>query len=347
MSRRFLVIGRVGDTSLHKSWIADAGVARTWDLQLSAYGLNESLFQDGDLPTVIDRGTRYDSIARHFAVRPTLLERYAYVMIIEDDIAVTAADINRMFEIAVEHDLTIAQPSLSYDSYISYPILLNSPGFKLRYTNFLEAQANVIKSSYLKLLLPLFAHFQTGWGIDHIAALCMENPPGRAAIIDAVVMTHTRPLYSGPLYNQLAASKIDPWQELHAIRASFSSLPPGNAIYGAIDSNGRRMGGPETMQRTGMYLMANAHRCRTVKFALRTAAGLLWRSVNERNYEPKRAIPLPNSIVAHILAEAGFWDHTRAAWKSVDKGTTDFAATDEHDSQLQFYLASAADSDRA
>ena len=175
----------------------------------------------------------------------------------------------------------------------------------------------------------------------------MEEPLRRAAIIDAVVMTHTRPSYSGPLYKHLAASKIDPWEEFGAITASFSSRHPGSAIYGAIDSNGRRMGGPETRRRTGMYLMANAHRCRTVKSALRTAAGLLWRSVNGRNYEPTRATPLPNSKVAHILAEAGFWDDTRAAWKSVDKGTSEFAATDERYSQVKFYQASAADRDRA
>jgi hypothetical protein len=94
-SRSFLVIGRVGDNSLHKNWIADVSCDRNWDLQLNADGTDEARVQDGDLPTVIDRGTKWDSIVRHLKRHPELLDRYAYIMIPDDDLLMQTRDINR------------------------------------------------------------------------------------------------------------------------------------------------------------------------------------------------------------------------------------------------------------
>jgi len=93
--RRFLVLGRVGDKSLHKTWIADKSCERTWDLQLNAYGKDNAPFQDGDLPTIFDYGTKFDSLVRHFKADPGLLDRYDYILIPDDDVIMEARDINR------------------------------------------------------------------------------------------------------------------------------------------------------------------------------------------------------------------------------------------------------------
>ena len=74
-NRKFLVIGRVGDKSLHKQWLEPASTERNWDLLLNSYGKDQTRVQDGDLPTVVDPGTKWDSIARDLLANPELLEQ--------------------------------------------------------------------------------------------------------------------------------------------------------------------------------------------------------------------------------------------------------------------------------
>ncbi|MDI7862354.1 DUF707 domain-containing protein [Rhizobiaceae bacterium n13] len=298
-SRRFLVLARVGDKSLHKSWLTDAPVSRTWDLQLNAYGKNESLFRDGDLPTVFDNGTKWDSIARHFRAHPDLFDRYDYIMLPDDDLLMKAADINRLFEIAVEHDLTMAQPALTLESYLSYPILLRMPGFRLRYSTFLEAMACCIKSSYLRSLLPLFER-HSSWGTDLVWGLLMENPAFRAAIVDEVPMTHTRPLYTGPLYDTLAERRVDPRDEVRVFTASFENLPPGMQIYGGYLANGRRVGPFEVRIRNAIGLLNIAGRSKLRFNSYRMGFALLMRAFTRLRYRPEQLRAVAGSAMAEL-----------------------------------------------
>jgi Protein of unknown function (DUF707) len=297
-SRCFLVIGRVGDNSLHKNWIADMSCNRNWDLQLNAYGRDEARVQDGDLPTVIDRGTKWDSIVRHLKGHPELLDRYAYIMIPDDDLLMQTPDINRLFEIAVEYDLSLAQPTLSIASYISYPILLRCPQFKLRYCNFLESQACCVKSSYLKMLLPMFEKYPTGWGIDLIWTMLMKEPAFCAALVDDVPMTHNRPLFSGPLYNALANKGSDPHRELADVTSSFTNLPGAMIVYGGVLKNGRRVGGSVARLLNGLYLLSVAHRSKLPFNTARTGAAMLLRIFTKLGYRPTQIHPADASTAA-------------------------------------------------
>jgi hypothetical protein len=297
-ARNFLVIGRVGDNSLHKNWIADTSCNRNWDLQLNAYGKDEARVQDGDLPTVIDRGTKWDSIARHLKGHPELLDRYAYIMLPDDDLLMQASDINRLFEIAVEYNLSLAQPTLSLASYISYPILLRCPQFKLRYCNFLESQACCIKSSYLKILLPMFEKYTVGWGIDLIWTMLMKEPAFCAALVDEVPMTHTRPLYSGPLYNALANKGSDPHRELADVISRFTNVPGAMIVYGGVLKNGRRVGGSIARLLNGLYLLSVARRSKLPFNTARMGAAMLLRIFTKMGYRPTQIHPADASTAA-------------------------------------------------
>ncbi|GGH13219.1 hypothetical protein GCM10007036_11640 [Alsobacter metallidurans] len=294
-NKKFLVIGRVGDKSLHKHWLEPASTERNWDLVLNSYGKDQTRVQDGDLPTVFDPGTKWDSIVRQFKAHPELLEQYTHVMLPDDDLLMTAGDINRMFEVVVENGLTMAQPSLTYESYISWPILLHVPGFKLRYCNFLESMACVIDVRYLKSLLPMFEKHYTGWGTDMIWTMLMRDPPFRAAIIDEVQMTHTRPLYSGPIYNTFVDMHVDPRDEVRKLTESFANYPNSIVTYGGVLANGRTVGGRRTMLANVSYLVRNAHRSRLWSSCLVTASELLARSITMNNYRPEQLKPVAGS----------------------------------------------------
>ncbi|MPR12562.1 DUF707 domain-containing protein [Microvirga tunisiensis] len=293
--RRFLVVGRVGDKSLHDNWIAEGSSERSWDLQLNAYGHDLSRIQNGDLPLVVDRGTKWDSIFRYFSSNPELLDLYEYVMLPDDDVIMSADDINRVFEIVVEHDLTIAQPSLSLDSYISYPILLQSKQFRLRYTNFIESMACCIKSSYLRQILPIFERHFTGWGTDLIWALLMKDPTFCAAVIDEVSMKHTRPLYTGPLYSAFSEHKIDPSIEVSNILSCFDNAPKAMLIYGGILRDGRAVSDAEARIRNGLGLLAAASRSKLPYATARMGAATILRIISYYGYRPERLRPVSGS----------------------------------------------------
>lgn len=293
--KRFLVVGRVGDKSLHKSWIADTTCERNWDLQLSSYGFDQSLVQDGDLPPVFDKGMKWDRIARHFMDAPELLDRYDYIMLPDDDLVMEARDINRLFEIMVEHDLTLGQPALSLDSYFAYPVLLRSPQFRLRYSSYLECMSCCFKSSYLKLLLPIFEKHYTGWGFDLIWTMMMKDPAFRSAIIDEVPMTHTRPLHSGPLYGMFADKGMDPHKEIEVLTGSFTNFPNAMIVYGGVLKSGRRVGDAMTRLISGLHLLFVAFRSKHPYAVARVGAVTLLRIFTKMGWRPRQLQPNENA----------------------------------------------------
>ncbi len=297
--KRFLVLARCGDKSLHKSWIADGSVRRTWDLQLNSYAKDQASCADVDLPTVFDYGTKWDSIARHLRARPELLEQYDYIMLPDDDVLMQPGDINRLFAIAVEHDLTIAQPAMTTASYLSYPILLRMPWFKLRYSTFLESMACCMKTSYLRSLLPMFEKHFTGWGTDLVWATLMPDPAFRAAIVDAVPMTHTRPLYTGPLYSSYGTG-VDPRREIQNVTGCFDNMPPGTQIYGGYLTDGRRVGPVAARVLNAVGMASVAARSRAPFAATRTALMLGLRAITRAGYLPEQLRPIPGSEFARL-----------------------------------------------
>lgn len=297
-ARKFLVLGRVGDASLHANWIADRATPRTWDLRLNAYGNDESRIQDGDFPPVIDRGTKWDSIARHFKNNPELLDLYDYVMLPDDDLQMDVTTINRVFEIVVKYDLTMAQPSLSYESYFSYPILLKCPHFRLRYTNYLESMSCCIKTSFLKKLLPMFEVHFTGWGTDLVWTLLMDNPAYKAAVIDEVSMTHTRPLMIGPIYQTFKATGTNPYREIENVRANFLDAPTEMLVYGGILASGKKVGPIGARILHGTYLLRSFLRARNHWLTLRFGLVTLLRAMTRRRYLPQKLTSAPGSAAS-------------------------------------------------
>jgi hypothetical protein len=299
--RRFLVVARVGDMSLHKHWLGEPGVPRNWDLSLNAFGSDLTRVQDGDLPLVIDRGTRMDSLARQFRAQPELFERYDYILTPDDDMLLGPSDFDRLFEISVEHDLAIAQMSLTHDSYFSHPIVLNVPGLKLRYSNFVEGMTTCFKSSYLRRLIPLFEHHSTGWGVDLVWALTMPDPAFKAAIVDAVQAKHTRAMKTGPLYKQLGAEGRNPEADVDSLTKSFVNFQRGMMIYGAITSDGRRMDASGAARRNAISLLKNATKTNQPMPARRIAMVLARRSILRAGFRPKGLVPkadAPDWLVA-------------------------------------------------
>ena len=289
--RRNLIFARVGDRSLHKSFLADPSRERNWDLQLSAFGNDEERVRDdGDLPLSIDRGTKWDSVLRYFIVNPHHLEKYDYVMFPDDDLLFESSmSLDRLFDICREFNLFLAQPACTAENYSS-SFQVRCPMFRLRFTTFVECMAPCVKTSYLKsTILPLYKKWITGWGTDLVWALLMPDPAFKAAIIDEVTMRHTRPHLTGLIYKDYKNLNADPQREVKEVKASYRNSLHMPIVYAAVLKNGRRVGGSTARIINGLHHLRSAR--------VRTAFGMLVRSVTLANYTPIQVLPI--EVEAH------------------------------------------------
>ena len=210
-----LVVVRAGDDSLHESWLG--GASRSFDLIVSYYGNDAHRFRNPDAIRIDQKGGKFDGLHGLFTSRSDLLQTYDYIWIADDDIVTSSETIDRLFHTMRQHDLLIAQPALSTDSYFYFPLTLEFPAFELRYSNVVEAMVPCFRSDYLRQIVPLFAGLRYGWGLDYIWTRLMSDPIGRAAVIDGCVVRHTRQFRSGSLYR----SSINPVQQFWDLFGRF------------------------------------------------------------------------------------------------------------------------------
>lgn len=296
--RKYLVFVRVGAKSLHREWLAGDG-ERLWDIQLSQYDDDPEIGKGGDLPLSIDKGTKWDSIYRYLASHPELFDQYRYMMFMDDDLRISCDAINRVFQICEEHDLYVAQPALHPDSYFCHPILLQCPMMKLRYANFVETMAAVLRTDYLRKILPKMSDLQSGWGIDHLWTVFMDEPSFRSAIIDAVPVLHIRPHATGEVYDAFRKKRVDPEVELRQRLDAYEGVPERMLVYGAITKGGRRLNGGLSRLLNGMYLTVTTPRYKNKKRVVRTGLGMIARAFTEAGYRPA---PVLEKHAAKILS---------------------------------------------
>lgn len=285
--RRYLVIVRAGKRSLHSHWLGPAGAERNWDLQLSTYDESFEELPQADLPTVVDTGTKWDSMVRHFQASPELLQRYAYVMLADDDLMMSVQDINRLFELSEQQNLAISQLALSHDSWVTYPALMHVPGYKLRYTNHIDCMAPCFESGYLKTLLPFIEKYPTGWGADHTWALLMDNPGYRCAIVDESTMVHTRKFQTDTLHASFALRGMNPEAEVRHVIGLFENFPHCNINYAGMLPDGRRVGSTHVQWRNGWRLIFSAMRTHTPYKIFRKGVGMLLQIVTRAGHVPE------------------------------------------------------------
>ncbi len=239
-SRRFAVLVRAGESSLHRAWLG--GESRTWDLIVSWFGATPYV-AGGDEIVLEQRGMKYDVIARQLRERPELVERYDYLVLADDDVEISVETINRLFEIAEQEGLEVCQPGMTANSYFSFIHHLQSPSFRLRYTPYVEVMFPCLSRAALKRVLPYFEDSPSGMGLDLVWARLEADNRFRAAVIDSLAMRHTRPLGSAVVGKMREAGR-DSRANLHAMLRRFGIAVPRRTFfcYAGITRSGRRVG---------------------------------------------------------------------------------------------------------
>lgn len=195
---RFLVIARVGDRSLHSQWLT--GAEPHFDLYLSCFSNEPRKYQGQTKYYEQVKGGKWPELHRIVTDNTEIIEKYDAVWMPDDDLLADADTINRMFAFFEAFNLDLAQPALSMDSYFSHPSLLQTPNSIIRYTNFIEVMAPIFSKAALQNLKTTFGQSASGWGLDTLWPLLLNNDNKRGvAVLDAVTVVHTRPV-GGELY---------------------------------------------------------------------------------------------------------------------------------------------------
>jgi hypothetical protein len=200
-----LIISPVGDNSLHSNWIH-----KDFDLVLIYYGDNNDTAQSytNHTPYVYTaKGEKYHLLKSFIQDNVEFISKYDYIWLPDDDVDISPENINKLFNIAKEYNLFIAQPAMN--GYVSHEITKPIPNSLLRYTNFVEVLAPLFNTETLLKVYNTFDLNYSSWGYDYLWPHLLGYPQNSVAIIDDVVMTHTRPV--GQNYSRFP--KI-PWDEL-------------------------------------------------------------------------------------------------------------------------------------
>ncbi len=189
-----LVVVRAGSKSLHNRWLEIPREDRNYDLLISYFSdeAYAKFVPEPGVDAVLVKGGKWDGLYKTLSDRD--LDQYEYYWLPDDDLDISAQDVNALFEAMRFYGLRIAQPSLSPNSYFSHFVFSQCPGFVLRYTNYIEIMAPCMHRDILKKALPLFQNTMSGFGLDYIWCRWAEAGAFRTAILDEIAMHHTRPV---------------------------------------------------------------------------------------------------------------------------------------------------------
>jgi hypothetical protein len=187
-----LIISPTGKNSLVKEWIKETP---NFDLVLLCYDNDEeksSIFKQYTPYVFTGKGEKFHLIKSFILENLDFISQYQYIWCPDDDVHISSNNINRLFKLAYNYDLWLCQPSMI--GYVSHEITRPISNNILRYTNFVEILAPLFNlNSFLKLH-DTFTLTNSGWGYDWIWPSLLGNPIDKIAIIDDIIMEHTRPL---------------------------------------------------------------------------------------------------------------------------------------------------------
>ncbi len=190
-----LVVGvYLCDKENHAVEIArELGRSRRWEVQQSWIALGRSELPEPLRPLTAWRQER--PVAKFMLVNRLLarlgLERHAFVLVCDDDILLPAGFVDSYLELVSRHDLALAQPARTHDSYTDNWIVERLDGLAARRTRFVEiGPLFSMRRDAARLLVPFDETSPMGWGYDFVWPLTMEQAGLRMGIVDATPVAH-------------------------------------------------------------------------------------------------------------------------------------------------------------
>jgi hypothetical protein len=211
---------------------------RAYDVLLNYYHESD-VHPKADI-AVVQAGTKTTAVRRLMELRPDLLLRYQAVLFLDDDVEISAEEIDALFRAMRAEKLDLAQPALSADSATAYPFL-KRPSIQSGVTRVssVEIMAPALTRRALECAKWVFAESVSGWGSDLLLGPAVRSAfgPNSVGIVGSVAVRHAAPvdLRAGAFYAFLRRYGVDPGHEANRIAVDFGverflkPLAPGEA----------------------------------------------------------------------------------------------------------------------
>jgi hypothetical protein len=149
-----------------------------------------------------EQGHKWPCAARNLPKIPVKYQAYAFW---DNDIEISVADLNALFNIGTSLGLQLYQASLTHESIAIHPRFKTQPGSLVRTTDFVEIMMPVFSRAGLEACGHTFTDSESGYGLDNVWPLYVD----RMGVVDAVEAKHLRPINSGgwKLSNGLTAAE--------------------------------------------------------------------------------------------------------------------------------------------
>lgn len=124
------------------------------------------------------------------------LDDYEYAIFPDDDLEYGEGFVDRFLDLLDAHDVALAQPALTPDSYHTYDLCVRRDDAKLRFTNFVEIMAPCFRRDCLRQLRDTLASDVSpmGYGFDlHWPYACAAAGLKMAIVDDTPISHRVRP----------------------------------------------------------------------------------------------------------------------------------------------------------
>jgi hypothetical protein len=206
MSKSNLLFSVVGDNTIFdKLWLSNY---TNYDVYISYYGSkqdNQLNWRDKIKYFSRDNGWKFNILNDLYKNNKIDLDKYEYIGVFDDDIVMAKWDIVKSFDLMKKYDLNFGLPSFknSKKCKIKYDITRNDKDRVLRYTNFIDTYAPIIKSSVLKDILDNYDNELIDDGFNFYMMKNYYKDTRKNAIFDEVFCINPLESYKKESYIEL------------------------------------------------------------------------------------------------------------------------------------------------
>lgn len=186
---RTLVFCSAGVRIKSLSWLPDIDKFQNIDTAIAYYGEQYVGTPQGVKYFLRKKDYKFPNFIQLVRSFPDTLAYDMYIFI-DDDIKISAEQIETWRRLAHQHELDISQPSLTPESKADWPHVIKQPGIAIDIDQFVEIQCFALSTRALRIALPYFFMVKTGTGLDVALYQLSQRWKLSSAVLHEVSVTH-------------------------------------------------------------------------------------------------------------------------------------------------------------
>ena len=223
--RKFLVFV-VPQSDMASPLLSAMSATRNFDVAARFYdapGQNEAMLNGAEY--VITGGLSKFHAASLFLRKFDLVETYEGYLFLDGDLEFDSDQLSQFLSLAHAVGFSLAQPSVTRDSYCYWNMAYHQPGYIFRDTSFVEVMSPYLSRAALSKALPTFTQSISSYGLDLVWPTLVGNES--IAVVDAFQIRHRSTVEhaSGSFYKYLKSIGVDLDEEERLILQKYGVTP--------------------------------------------------------------------------------------------------------------------------